>query len=312
MEGNPKRSYRSSLLTLSILVNIVLVPVAGYVLLQNSSLKDQVSDLSSSLDELTESSMILEQQLNMSATQLDYYKELADYYSGLATFKEAGSGVFGQSTIPIVAVRTIQSGFQVEYEGVVMEAQIEFIEGDGRILVDTVPNIGIDIQTSVRTAVLIAQELTGISLSNTDAILTVRASEEVDVVDGQSAGAAITIAILAALTNQSFKQRVYMTGTINSDGSIGPVGGIAQKALAVAENGSEFFLVPQGQSTIVVYQPTTYEVFPGRGRTVYQQETMELEDYLEEQGYSMIVEEVETIEEAYALFFDQPQKFSAS
>jgi len=297
---------------LSILLNVVLIPVAGYVLLQNSSLKDQVSNLSSSLDELTESSVILEQQLNMSATQLDYYKKLADYYSGLATFEEGGSGVFGQSTIPIVAVRTIQSGFRVEYEGVVMEAEIEFIEGDGRILVNTVPNIGIDIQTSVRMAVLVAQELTGISLTNTDAILTVRASEEVDVVDGQSAGAAITIAILAALTNQSVKQGVYMTGTINSDGSIGPVGGIAAKALAVAENGSQLFLVPQGQSTIVVYRPTTYEILPGWRRTVYEQETMKLEDYLEEQGYSIIVDEVETIEEAYALFFGQPPKFSLS
>ena len=312
MEENARRSYRSGLLILSILLNIVLIPVAGYVLLQNSSLKDQVSDLSSSLDKLTESSMILEQQLNMSANQLDYYKELADYYSGLATFEEDGVGVFGQSTIPIVAVRTIRSGFRVEYEGVVMEAEIEFIEGDGRILVDTVPNIGIDIQTSVRMAVLVAQELTGISLSNTDAILTVRASEEVDVVDGQSAGAAITIAILAALTNQTVKQGVYMTGTINNDGSIGPVGGIAAKALAAAENGSQLFLVPNGQSKIIVYKPTTYEILPGWSRTVYQQETMKLEDYLQEQGYSIIVEEVETIEEAYALFFDEPSKFTLS
>ncbi|WP_455283721.1 hypothetical protein, partial [[Eubacterium] cellulosolvens] len=67
---------------MSILLNIVLIPVAGYVLLENSRLKDQVSDLSSSVDGLTESSVILEQQLNMSANQLDYYKELADYYSG--------------------------------------------------------------------------------------------------------------------------------------------------------------------------------------------------------------------------------------
>jgi len=312
MEENARRSYRSSLLILSILVNIVLVPVAGYIFLQNSSLEDQVLDLSSSLNELTESSMILEQQLNMSMTQLDYYKKLADYYSGLVTPGEDGAGVFAQSTIPIVAVRTIQSGFRVEYEGVVMEADIEFIEGDGRILVDTVPNIGIDIQTSVRTAVLVAQELTGISLSNTDLILTVRASEEVQVVDGQSAGAAITIAILAALTNQTVKQGVYMTGTINRNGSIGAVGGIAAKALAAAEKDSEWFLVPEGQSTIIVYKPTTYEIFPGWSRTVYQQETMELEDYLQEQGYSIIVEEVETIEDAYALFFDQPSKFTLS
>ncbi|WP_455363440.1 S16 family serine protease, partial [[Eubacterium] cellulosolvens] len=145
-----------------------------------------------------------------------------------------------------------------------------------------------------------------------DAILTVRASEEVDVVDGQSAGAAITIAILAALMNQTVKQGVYMTGTINSDGSIGAVGGIAAKALAAAEKGSERFLVPEGQSKIIVYKPTTYEIFPGWSRTVYQQETMELEDYLQKQGYSIIVEEVETIEDASAFFFDQPLRLTPS
>ena len=39
-----------------------------------------------------------------------------------------------------------------------------------------------------------------------------------------------------------------MTGTIELDGSVGPIGGLRQKASAVAQNGVEVFLVPAAQS----------------------------------------------------------------
>lgn len=173
------------------------------------------------MSEFTESTWALEQQLNLSANQLNYYKELALYYSGLKMSDGSSAYIKGRSSIPIVAVYTIQKGFQFEYQGVVMVLDIELVEGSGRILVDTVPKIDIDIQTSVRTAVMVAEELTGLSLSNTDVVLTVRASQEVEIVDGQSAGAAITVALMTAMTNQSVDQGIYMTGTINSDSSVG-------------------------------------------------------------------------------------------
>ena len=300
--GEPNRVQRKRLLVLSVILNLFLVPLSVYVILQNVQLRNQITDLSSSVSEFTESTLALEQQLNLSANQLDYYKELALYYSGLKTSDGSSAYIKGRSSIPIVAVYTIQKGFQFEYQGFVMALDIELVEGSGRILVDTVPKIGIDIQTSVRTAVMVAEELTGLSLSNTDVILTVRASQEVEIVDGQSAGAAITVALMAAMMNQSVDQGIYMTGTINSDSSVGAVGGISYKALAAAENRSKCFIVPEGQSTVVVYKPTAYKTFTGRTITVYEKVTMELEDYLEESGYSVEVLEVENIEEAYALF----------
>lgn len=298
----PVKNLREKLLVLSIIMNLFLAPVSGYVLIQNLQLRNQNVNLSSALNEFIETTRALEQQLNLSASQVEYYKELALYYSNSQDLGDASVYVTGSCTIPIVALQMIQNGFQIEYEGVVMDAEIELVKGSGRILVDTVPKIGIDIQTSVRTAVRVAEELTGINLSNTDVILTVRASGEVDVVDGQSAGAAITVALMAAMTSQSVNQGVYMTGTINGDMSVGAVGGIQYKALAVAENGSNYFIVPEGQSTIVVYKPTSYKTFHGRTITIYEKEMMELEDYLREKGYSVEVLEVENIEEAYALF----------
>jgi len=291
-----------NLFILSIVVNILLASFAGYTLWQNSSLRSNLDYLSSSYNHISEISRTLEQQLNITSAQLDYYKELAEHNSNITVSASTATGIIGRATIPIVALQTIQIEFQTEYRGVVMRADIELVEGQGRILVNTVPIIGIDIQTSVRTAAMVAENLRGASLSDTDIILTITASQDVDVVDGPSAGAAITVALLAALANQGLNQDVYMTGTIINDMSIGEVGGIPYKALAAAENGSKCFIVPKGQSTIVVYEPRIVENLRGQRFITYEKKTMQLQDYLEEQGYSIVIKEVETIEEAYAIF----------
>jgi predicted S18 family serine protease len=290
----PPSSSRN-LLILSVTANILFASLASFALWQRD-------DLSSRINELSESYRNLEQQLNLTRTQLNYYKEQAEYYSSLIASGNATTGIIGHTTVPMVAVRAIRRGFRIEYEGVVMTADVELREGSGRILVDTIPKIGIDIQTSVRTGVLVAEHVTGVSLGKTDLILTIKASEDVEVVDGSSAGAAVTIAILATMKGQSLNQTVHMTGTINSDNTIGAVGGVAQKALAAAENGSRCFLVPKGQSTIIVYVPKETHPFPGWTIVTYEQKPVKLQDYLEERGYSTTVVEVETIEEAYEKF----------
>ena len=42
--------------------------------------------------------------------------------------------------------------------------------------------------------------------------------------------------------------RVVATGTINEDGSVGAIGALEQKAVAVKDAGGTLFLVPAGQS----------------------------------------------------------------
>jgi predicted S18 family serine protease len=281
-----------------------MIPVSGYLFFQNTQFREQVADLTISFNEFASLTVILEQQLNMSESQLDYYKELALYYSDLKPINGENGFVIGSSSIPIVAVQTIQSGFQVEYKGAVMEVDIELRKGTGRILVGTVPIIGIDIQTSVRTAVLVAEEVTGMSLTNTDLILTVRSDEEVEIVDGQSAGAAITMALISAMTNKEVNQDIYMTGTINGDLSVGAVSSIPYKAIAAAEKGSLYFVVPEGQNTVEIYKPVSYKTIRGRIITTYDTETVELENYLSENGYSVQVLEVKDINEAYTIFFN--------
>jgi PDZ domain-containing protein len=66
-------------------------------------------------------------------------------------------------------------------------------------------------------------------------------------VGGPSAGLAFTLAVLDVLTPGELTggHRVAVTGTMRLDGTVGPVGGAAQKAISVRKAGYEVFLVPK-------------------------------------------------------------------
>jgi predicted S18 family serine protease len=66
-------------------------------------------------------------------------------------------------------------------------------------------------------------------------------------IDGPSAGGLMTVGVLAALRGADVRDDVSMTGTINPDGTIGPVGGIPHKIDGAAKAGKKLVLVPIGQ-----------------------------------------------------------------
>jgi PDZ domain-containing protein len=65
-------------------------------------------------------------------------------------------------------------------------------------------------------------------------------------VGGPSAGLAFTLAVLDVLTPGELTggRRIAVTGTMSLDGTVGPVGGAVQKAVAVRKAGYVAFLVP--------------------------------------------------------------------
>ncbi|MEM4650105.1 MAG: S16 family serine protease, partial [Candidatus Bathyarchaeia archaeon] len=140
------------------------------------------------------------------------------------------------------------------------------------------------------------------SLDKTDVILTVIAESNVNVVDGPSAGAAITIAIISAILNKTLRSDIFITGTINPDGSIGWVGGIPEKAIAAAKQNATKFLVPKGQKIVSILMPEKKEPIPGVTIVTYKIENIDLSEYLKQLGYKTEVVEVEYITEAYQLF----------
>ena len=66
-------------------------------------------------------------------------------------------------------------------------------------------------------------------------------------VDGPSAGALFTAAMMAAITGETVNPQVTMTGTVNPDGTVGPVGGIPDKYLGAIAQGYKVLGYPVGQ-----------------------------------------------------------------
>lgn len=71
-------------------------------------------------------------------------------------------------------------------------------------------------------------------------------------IGGPSAGLAFTLGIIDALTEGELTggRKVAVTGTIEIDGRVGDVGGVAQKTSAVKAAGADVFLVPAGEYEI--------------------------------------------------------------
>lgn len=67
-------------------------------------------------------------------------------------------------------------------------------------------------------------------------------------IDGPSAGALMTVGMLSLIRGEKLKKDVAMTGSINPDGTIGPVGGILYKLDGVKKLKAKRFVVPMGQS----------------------------------------------------------------
>ena len=64
--------------------------------------------------------------------------------------------------------------------------------------------------------------------------------------DGPSAGGLFTVAVLSLLRGDKIRSDMTMTGTINPDGSIGIVGGIAYKLEGARRIGKKLVLIPRG------------------------------------------------------------------
>lgn len=130
-------------------------------------------------------------------------------------------------------------------EGVITSINVQAYPGAGEIMTNIDKILfWVDTQHSILTARSVAQNTTDINLSNYDLVYTI--SAEASVIEGPSAGAALTAATIAALKNWTIRQDITLTGTINSDGTIGTAGAVLEKAMAARENNASLFLVPEG------------------------------------------------------------------
>lgn len=132
--------------------------------------------------------------------------------------------------------------------GVVGTLETTVKPGSGLVLVNVNSLLAqFDTQLSGRTAAQAAANFTMLDLGRYDIVYNIRVNATV--IEGPSAGAGLALSIVAALQNKTLDNRTMITGTISSDGAIGPVGAIAEKAQAARQSGAARFMVPDGQST---------------------------------------------------------------
>jgi len=168
--------------------------------------------------------------------------------------------VLAPATQKIVVVqkpRTVQMyvpAVNNEGKGVVTLLKVGIEPGTGKVLVNVNQILfWVDTQQSIQIAKRVAQKITGVDLSKYDLIYSIQTNASL--IEGPSAGAALTIATIAAIENKTLNNSVMITGTIKPDGTIGPVGGIIPKAQAAKSVGAKIFLVPKGQGTQTNYVP---------------------------------------------------------
>ncbi|RLG79336.1 MAG: hypothetical protein DRO10_00495 [Thermoprotei archaeon] len=132
-----------------------------------------------------------------------------------------------------------------KYFGVATELEVTVTNGSGMVYISTEPLSEVDMQASARLAALVACYVAGKDYYSYNYFISVRSNSTI--VGGPSAGAAMTVAIVAALLNKPLNDSVVETGMIMPDTTIGPVGGIPEKLQAAADVGAKVMLIPAGQ-----------------------------------------------------------------
>lgn len=79
--------------------------------------------------------------------------------------------------------------------------------------------------------------------------VTLKNASDAYLTDGPSAGAALAVAFLAAFRQVPILPGMVLTGSINLDGRISPVGGIPEKIQGAASSGFSTVLIPSGQTS---------------------------------------------------------------
>lgn len=147
-----------------------------------------------------------------------------------------------------------------ELVGVATTFSITVAPGSGHVYVETWPLTEVDMQASARLAAQIAGKVLGVDMSKYDVFIHV--ASDAPTIGGPSAGGTMTVGIIAALKGWKLRDDVMMTGMINPDGSIGPVGGILEKAGAAHDAGMRIFLIPEGQRIQMVQHTEKKQIGP--------------------------------------------------
>ncbi|MBI3034168.1 hypothetical protein HYY72_03330 [Candidatus Woesearchaeota archaeon] len=153
----------------------------------------------------------------------------------------AGAEAYRKGHMKLLAVSEQQDG----YSGLSADLYLEIQPGEGKVFIESFPLTKMDTQISTRFAKEIACTEFQFDCDKYNFFYTIKA--DTALVGGPSAGAAASVLTVSVIEGIPTRDDVVMTGTINSGGLIGPVGGLKEKITAAKEAGLKKVLIPEGE-----------------------------------------------------------------
>ncbi|MBS3060974.1 MAG: hypothetical protein J4215_00145 [Candidatus Diapherotrites archaeon] len=172
------------------------------------------------------------------------------WYSLVLLFFLVGSlhsvfAVLEQNSLKIFAITD-------DGQGLSADLTLDVETGNGKIWTSVTPLVGTSTQNAERTAVELAKKYSS-RVGQFDYKFEI--SSSASIVDGPSAGAATAFLVISSLNDKPISKDVGLTGTINTDGTVGPVGGVFEKAREANRIGIKLFMIPRGEAKQVVKLP---------------------------------------------------------
>ncbi|KDE55635.1 peptidase S16 [Methanoculleus sp. MH98A] len=178
----------------------------------------------------------------------------------LSPVKVVGNGSAASMQVPVILQKVeVDRGGPLLYEevteeGAMVNVSVEVVPGKERVLVQTTPRMGIVFQDAANLAVAVAANRSRADLTENDIIFSIQGPEDISEIDGPSAGALMAVLLLSVLEDFALNESVTVTGTLDEDGRIGPVGGILEKAEAARRGGKTLLILSNENNRVFDYR----------------------------------------------------------
>lgn len=193
-----------------------------------------------------------------------------------------------QASMKLFAVTT-------EGTGISADLTITLEKGNGKVYTSVFPLVGTSTQNTEKLSVEVAKNY----FSKTkDYDYKFDINSTAGMVDGPSAGSAMTLLLISMLQDKNLAKEVGITGTITSEGGIGTVGGVFEKAKYASTLGIKLFMIPSGTSKQI-------------SRVGNELKTIDLREYALRE-WKMKVIEVKNIDEALKMAFTNIEKIDVN
>ncbi|HSB47201.1 MAG TPA: S16 family serine protease [Candidatus Bilamarchaeum sp.] len=125
--------------------------------------------------------------------------------------------------------------------GGLVNVTMSLVPGEGNVFTSVYPKTGLMTQDSIVEAVTYALKL---AKEKEKCDVIVNFGNTANEIEGPSAGAAMTVMAFALFEDRALRNDTVITGTIEPDGSVGPVGGLYEKAKGAASIHARYFITP--------------------------------------------------------------------